>query len=116
MGIPSHSATSLLYFTTPVVFYLILLSIANALMFVLDIKNNENFADETRAECGIIPTTAKKLNHSQAGKINQRVYESYYAATDILTVRKSTAHSRMVIISTILRLLMQYLVQYYNVL
>ncbi|XP_014476729.1 PREDICTED: discoidin domain-containing receptor 2-like isoform X1 [Dinoponera quadriceps] len=57
-----------------------------------DIKNSESFADETRAECGIIPTTAKKLNHTQAGKINQRVYESYYAATDILTIKRREQH------------------------
>lgn len=51
---------------------------------VLDTKNNENFNDEMRVEC-IIPTI--KPNSLQTGKINQRVYESYYAATDILTVR-----------------------------
>lgn len=35
-----------------------------------------------------MPTISKKVGHSQTGKINQRVYESYYAATDILTVRR----------------------------
>ncbi|EFN64360.1 Discoidin domain-containing receptor 2 [Camponotus floridanus] len=54
-----------------------------------DIKNNENFNDETRVEC-IIPTI--KSNPSQTGKINQRVYESYYAATDILTIKRRDQH------------------------
>jgi len=52
-----------------------------------DGKSSENFTDETRVERAI-PTMPRKLSHSQTGKISQRVYESYYAATDILTVRK----------------------------
>lgn len=52
----------------------------------LDTKTSENFTDEARVEC-IMPTMSKKLTHSQTGKINQRIYESYYAATDILTVK-----------------------------
>lgn len=54
---------------------------------------SENFADEARVEC-IMPTISKKLSHSQTGKINQRIYESYYAATDILTVRRLAAYKR----------------------
>lgn len=39
----------------------------------------------------IVPTTtysSKKIFYSQSGKLNQRNYEGYYAATDILTVRQ----------------------------
>nr|XP_012216863.1 PREDICTED: discoidin domain-containing receptor 2-like [Linepithema humile] len=56
-----------------------------------DTKSNENFTDETRVEC-IIPTMPRKLSHSQMGKLNQRVYESYYAATDILTIKRRDQH------------------------
>ncbi|XP_012523406.1 uncharacterized protein LOC105829245 [Monomorium pharaonis] len=56
-----------------------------------DSKTNENFTDETRVEC-VMPTMSKKLSHSQIGKINQRVYESYYAATDILTIKRRDQH------------------------
>lgn len=39
----------------------------------------------------IVPSTtysSKKIFYSQSGKLNQRNYEGYYAATDILTVRQ----------------------------
>ncbi|EZA62255.1 Discoidin domain-containing receptor [Ooceraea biroi] len=53
-----------------------------------DGKNSEkNFTDETRVE-RMVPTMPRKLSHSQAGKMNHRVYESYYAATDILTIKR----------------------------
>ncbi|KYN19447.1 Discoidin domain-containing receptor 2, partial [Trachymyrmex cornetzi] len=54
-----------------------------------DTKTSEDFTDEV--EC-IVPTMSKKLSHSQMGKINQRVYESYYAATDILTIKRRDQH------------------------
>ncbi|KYN06614.1 Discoidin domain-containing receptor 2 [Cyphomyrmex costatus] len=54
-----------------------------------DTKTSEDFADEV--EC-IVPTMSKKLSHSQTGKMNQRVYESYYAATDILTIKRRDQH------------------------
>ena len=64
-------------------------SIINTTLYIfyifLDTKTSEDFTDEV--EC-IVPTMSKKLSHSQTGKINQRIYESYYAATDILTVRR----------------------------
>jgi len=64
-------------------------SIINTTLYIfyifLDTKTSEDFTDEV--EC-IVPTISKKLSHLQTGKINQRIYESYYAATDILTVRR----------------------------
>ncbi|KAL6259702.1 hypothetical protein P5V15_009617 [Pogonomyrmex californicus] len=57
-----------------------------------DTKTSENFTDEAQVEC-IIPTISTKLGHSQTGKINQRVYESYYAATDILTIKRRDQQS-----------------------
>lgn len=63
----------------------------------LDTKTNENFTDEARVEC-VIPTMSKKLSHSQTGKLNQRIYESYYAATDILTVRRLAVCTNVMVI------------------
>ncbi|KYQ53247.1 Discoidin domain-containing receptor 2, partial [Trachymyrmex zeteki] len=54
-----------------------------------DTKSSDDFSDEV--EC-IVPTISKKVGHSQTGKINQRVYESYYAATDILTIKRRDQH------------------------
>ncbi|XP_070528561.1 discoidin domain-containing receptor 2 isoform X2 [Cardiocondyla obscurior] len=57
-----------------------------------DTKTSEDLMiNEARMEC-ILPTMSKKLSRSQTGKINQRIYESYYAATDILTIKRRDQH------------------------
>lgn len=57
---------------------------------ILDFKCNSSFMTSKSTEI-IVPTTtysSKKIFYSQSGKLNQRNYEGYYAATDILTVRQ----------------------------
>lgn len=58
-----------------------------------DFKCNSSFMTSKSTEI-IVPTTtysSKKIFYSQSGKLNQRNYEGYYAATDILTKKKETS-------------------------
>lgn len=64
----------------------------NSIFFysILDFKCNSSFMTSKSTEI-IVPSTtysSKKIFYSQSGKLNQRNYEGYYAATDILTVRQ----------------------------
>ncbi|XP_020292195.1 uncharacterized protein LOC109858901 [Pseudomyrmex gracilis] len=52
-----------------------------------DSKTGEN---EARMECRI-PTISRKWNYNSE-KSNQRIYEGYYAATDILTIKRRDQH------------------------
>ncbi|XP_024936417.1 discoidin domain-containing receptor 2 isoform X2 [Cephus cinctus] len=59
---------------------------------VTDFTSEHSFQDEKSVE-RVVPTPFPVKRHNQTGKTNHEVYEGYYAATDILTIKRREQHS-----------------------